>query len=265
MRLGEAIIRCRNTHFSDSEVDLESGSFGSTVLPAAVSNATASANYPDRYCNDNQSSRQLPLHQKQECAHSSEKGNSSRQNTMKVGSWHNVHIHTAYGAVLDAAAIMAPEQGEKPPEQQKWILYLVANGEVFEFLFDELRALAFESGVSVFVINYRSVSNSTGLVTCASDLVEDAIAALDYMCTRMNLHPEHVLIFGRSLGGAVGALARRCHSPTGPIVIDRSFSSLPRAGRALLCMILSSVLNTDVHLPEWLVNGLLASIFKGDM
>jgi hypothetical protein len=49
---------------------------------------------------------------------------------------------------------------------------------------------------------------------------------LAYLEEHLSAPPGNVLLLGRSIGGAVAALARASHSPHGPLVSDRSFSSL---------------------------------------
>eukprot|EP00056_Hartaetosiga_gracilis_P011443 m.173871 g.173871 ORF g.173871 m.173871 type:complete len:239 (+) comp13502_c1_seq48:4875-5591(+) len=144
-------------------------------------------------------------------------------------------------------------------------MWLLGNGQLYEFLLPELRQFALDSGLSVFVFNYRKVGFSRGEMMQAGDLVEDAIACLQYMEDRLGADPKNILVLGHSIGGAVGAIARACHSPAGPVVCDRSFSSLPAAATGILANIVTTLLKKDdtVALPTWLVGGLLASVFKG--
>ena len=49
---------------------------------------------------------------------------------------------------------------------------------------------------------------------------------LDHLVDTLGALPENVILFGHSIGGAVAAQLRADHSPHGPLVVDRSFSSL---------------------------------------
>lgn len=181
-------------------------------------------------------------------------------------TWCNVTVVGHGGEVrIDAAYYRVPAQAQLPEADQRWVMWLLGNGEVYEFLLQELRAVALESGLNLFVFNYRGVASSKGRVTCAGDLVSDTVMCLEYMEDTLAAAPSNVLIMGHSIGGAVGTVARACHSPFAPVVVERSFSSLPDAGWALLNMILGSTLDTTVALPRILVSGLLASIFKGGL
>jgi pimeloyl-ACP methyl ester carboxylesterase len=74
---------------------------------------------------------------------------------------------------------------------------------------------------------------SAGKAEQAWDLVEDGRACLNYMTTKLGARPEHVLLFGHSIGGAVAAQLRADHSPSGPLVLDRTFSTLGAAGTSV--------------------------------
>lgn len=59
-------------------------------------------------------------------------------------------------------------------------------------------------GLSVFIIDYRGYGNSEGSPD-EQGLYKDAAAAWRYLTVERGYHPKQVLIFGRSLGGAVAA------------------------------------------------------------
>jgi hypothetical protein len=61
---------------------------------------------------------------------------------------------------LDAAYIRHHTQASLAPEQQKWILCLGGNGEVYEFGLPEFAGLSADSGANVMVFNYRTVGAS---------------------------------------------------------------------------------------------------------
>ena len=65
-----------------------------------------------------------------------------------------------------------------------------------------------------------------GELSSAYDLIEDCMLMLAYLEEHLSAPPNNVLLLGRSIGGGVAAVARACHSPHGPLVSDRSFSSL---------------------------------------
>jgi fermentation-respiration switch protein FrsA (DUF1100 family) len=82
-------------------------------------------------------------------------------------------------------------------------------------------------GLDVLIIDYRGYGRSTGKPTEAGTY-RDAQAAWDYLRQARGVAPGRIVVFGRSLGGAVGAwLASQ--SPAGEtpaaVIIESSFSS----------------------------------------
>lgn len=59
-------------------------------------------------------------------------------------------------------------------------------------------------GLSVFIIDYRGYGKSEGSPN-ESGLYKDAVAAWHYLAEERGFDPGNVIIFGRSLGGAVAA------------------------------------------------------------
>lgn len=178
--------------------------------------------------------------------------------------WTSVQIpNGAY--VIDAAYLRHPDQTALPPAQQRWIMWYLGNGELFEFLLPELQVLCARAGINIFAFNYRGVGYSTGFPHSAEDLVQDGISCLNYLTSSLSARPEHVLLFGHSLGGAIAPLVRAESSPAGPIVSERSFCSLGAAAKSVLCSVLHSITGFTIPLPVSLVQGLLNSVFKGHL
>ena len=169
------------------------------------------------------------------------------------------------GCVIDAAYLRHPDQHVLPPAQQRWVLWFNGNGELFEFLLPELQVFAARSGLNMFAFNFRGVGYSSGQPHSAEDLVADGILCLRYITDVLGARPEHVLLFGHSLGGAIAPLVRADTSPTAPVVSERSFCSLAAAAQSVLGVVIHAVTGFAVNLPQTLVQGLLNSVFKGHM
>ena len=75
------------------------------------------------------------------------------------------------------------------------------------------------------------------MYTQAWDLVEDARVCIDHLIITMGAEPEHIILFGHSIGGAVASQLRADHSPSGPLVVDRSFSNLGDAASSVFGML----------------------------
>lgn len=78
-------------------------------------------------------------------------------------------------------------------------------------------------GLNVFIIDYRGYGNSQGRPS-EQGLYRDALAAWDFLTNIKNISNRQILIFGRSLGGAVATdLAARVQSAG--LIVESSFSS----------------------------------------
>ncbi len=86
-------------------------------------------------------------------------------------------------------------------------------------------------GLNVLIIDYRGYGRSSG--TPSEDGVYlDARAAWDYLVTERKIAPQDILIFGRSLGGAIAVdLAARV--PAGGLILESTFSSAGDVARHL--------------------------------
>jgi hypothetical protein len=83
----------------------------------------------------------------------------------------------------------------------------------------------------VLIIDYRGYGKSTGRPS-ERGLYRDADAALAYLLEERNLPRERIVLFGRSLGGAVAAnLAAR--EPVGALILESVFTSIPDIGAEL--------------------------------
>ncbi|MCL1941274.1 MAG: alpha/beta hydrolase, partial [Synergistaceae bacterium] len=83
-------------------------------------------------------------------------------------------------------------------------------------------------GMSVLIIDYRGYGESGGTPSIKGvDL--DALAAWDWLTSEKNIPPEKILIFGRSLGGAVAVELMRVVKPKAAI-LESTFSALADMG-----------------------------------
>jgi len=80
-----------------------------------------------------------------------------------------------------------------------------------------------ELGLDILIIDYRGYGQSTG-TTSEQGTYLDAQAAWDYLIKSRRIPADRIIIFGRSLGGAIGAWLGVQHTPAG-VIIESSFSS----------------------------------------
>lgn len=86
-------------------------------------------------------------------------------------------------------------------------------------------------GVSTFIIDYRGYGQSEGEPSEEGTYI-DAEAAWDYLRTERNEPAERILLYGRSLGGAVAVELAARHDPAG-LIVDSSFTSIPDLAKKL--------------------------------
>jgi fermentation-respiration switch protein FrsA (DUF1100 family) len=82
-------------------------------------------------------------------------------------------------------------------------------------------------GLDVLIVDYRGYGQSTGKPS-EQGTYQDARAAWDYLVDRRGVAPGRIVVFGRSLGGAVGAwLAAHLPEAATPaaVIIESSFTS----------------------------------------
>jgi fermentation-respiration switch protein FrsA (DUF1100 family) len=93
-------------------------------------------------------------------------------------------------------------------------------------------------GLDVLIVDYRGYGRSTGRPTEAGTY-RDARAAWDYLVGARGIGPGRIVVFGRSLGGAVGAwLGSQLPAGEAPaaLIIESSFSSGADMARRLYPM-----------------------------
>jgi len=80
-------------------------------------------------------------------------------------------------------------------------------------------------GLDVFIFDYRGYGQSEGKPT-EQGTYKDAEAAWQYLIKERQVNPNEVIVFGRSLGGAVAAWLAQNYIP-GALILESTFTSLP--------------------------------------
>ncbi|EFJ08629.1 hypothetical protein SELMODRAFT_185236 [Selaginella moellendorffii] len=79
---------------------------------------------------------------------------------------------------------------------------------------------------NVFMLSYRGYGASDGRPT-QKGIVLDAQAALDYLLQRKDIDTSRIVVFGRSLGGAVGAaLVKNNPGKVSALILENTFTSV---------------------------------------
>jgi hypothetical protein len=110
------------------------------------------------------------------------------------------------------------------------VLFFHGNAGNISHRLDTLELLH-SLNLAVFIIDYRGYGESEGKPT-EEGLYRDAEAAWDYLTETRGIPTHEILLFGRSLGGAVAAYLAEHHSALG-LVLDSTFTSVPEVAAQL--------------------------------
>lgn len=79
---------------------------------------------------------------------------------------------------------------------------------------------------NVFMLSYRGYGASDGYPS-QHGIIQDAQAALDYLYQRTDIDTSRIVVFGRSLGGAVGAtLTKNNPDKVSALILENTFTSI---------------------------------------
>jgi uncharacterized protein len=110
------------------------------------------------------------------------------------------------------------------PDPRAVVLFAHGNGEHVARLAPTLRMLRDRAGVSVFAWDYRGYGRSQGKPS-EKNLLADARIAQLWLAHRAGVRPEDIVLYGRSLGGAV-AVGLAAEHPVRGMVLERTFASM---------------------------------------
>lgn len=102
------------------------------------------------------------------------------------------------------------------------LLFFHGNAGNISHRLDSIR-IFHELGLDTLIIDYRGYGQSTGKATEQGTYL-DAQAAWDYLVDTRGIPADRILIFGRSLGGAIGTWLGAQNTPAA-VIIESSFSS----------------------------------------
>ena len=86
-------------------------------------------------------------------------------------------------------------------------------------------------GLDIFIFDYRGYGRSEGRPS-EIGTYRDAEAAWQYLVEERQVSPNRIVVFGRSLGGAVAAWLAHRHTP-GALILESTFTSVPDIGAKL--------------------------------
>uniref|UniRef100_A0A4D5S1U8 Putative lysophospholipase candidatus thiodiazotropha endolucinida n=1 Tax=Ixodes scapularis TaxID=6945 RepID=A0A4D5S1U8_IXOSC len=146
--------------------------------------------------------------------------------------WEAPPVHTRDGLRLHALFVRQPPDrfGQAPT-----LLYLHGNAGNIGHRLHNVAGLFHQCGCNVLLVEYRGYGRSEGTPS-EEGLYKDAQAGLDFLAQHPGLDATKLLVFGRSLGGAVALdLASRPEHACRllGIVVENTFCSVPEVGRLL--------------------------------
>ena len=131
--------------------------------------------------------------------------------------YESVKIPTADGVTLDAWFVPA-----KNPRGV--LLFFHGNAGNMSHRLESIRIFN-RLRLSTLIIDYRGYGQSDGEPS-EEGTYRDADAAWAYLTERRGVPPEKIVLFGRSLGGAIAANAASRHR-AGALILESAFTSVP--------------------------------------
>jgi hypothetical protein len=83
----------------------------------------------------------------------------------------------------------------------------------------------YKAGFSVLAIDYRGYGQSKGDFPKESEVYRDAQAAWKYLVNNRGIPPQHIFLYGHSLGGAI-AIDLAVRHPVAGVIVDSTFTSM---------------------------------------
>lgn len=108
------------------------------------------------------------------------------------------------------------------PDSRGTVLFLHGNAGNISHRLDSI-AVFHELGLDTFIIDYRGYGQSEGKPS-EEGTYRDAEAAWQYLVTQRGEDPARIIMFGRSIGGAVAAWLATRHKAAA-LIVESSFTS----------------------------------------
>lgn len=143
-------------------------------------------------------------------------------------NYEDVYISTQDGCKLHAWFIYQPDRYRRPT-----LVYFHGNAGNVGFRLPLLKELFFRTKVNILAVDYRGYGLSTGKPS-EKGLNNDADAVLDYVRERKDINKDKIIVFGRSLGGAVAvSLCSRRRDEVCGLIIENTYISMEQLAKDL--------------------------------
>ncbi len=135
----------------------------------------------------------------------------------------DLYFTTADGERLNGWLVQAPDA-------HATLLFFHGNAGNIGHRLDSIRIFT-GLGLNVFIFDYRGYGRSSGRPS-EQGTYQDGMAAWRWLTRERGIAPQEIVLFGRSLGGAVAAeLAVRVEAAG--LIVESSFTSVPDLGAEL--------------------------------
>ncbi|KAM0037303.1 putative peptidase S9, prolyl oligopeptidase, catalytic domain, alpha/Beta hydrolase [Helianthus debilis subsp. tardiflorus] len=106
------------------------------------------------------------------------------------------------------------------------ILFFQENAGNIAHRLEMVRIMLQKLHCNVFMLSYRGYGASDGYPS-QQGITRDAQAALDHLSQRTDIDTSQIIVFGRSLGGAVGAVVTRNNpDKVAALILENTFTSI---------------------------------------
>ncbi|GMJ15714.1 ABHD17 (Alpha/Beta Hydrolase Domain-containing Protein 17)-like Acyl Protein Thioesterase 11 [Hibiscus trionum] len=113
-----------------------------------------------------------------------------------------------------------------PDCQGPTILFFQENAGNIAHRLEMVRIMLQRLQCNVFMLSYRGYGASDGYPS-QPGIIKDAQAALDHLSQRTDIDTDRIVVFGRSLGGAVGAvLTKNNPDKVAALILENTFTSI---------------------------------------
>jgi fermentation-respiration switch protein FrsA (DUF1100 family) len=104
------------------------------------------------------------------------------------------------------------------------VLFCHGNGGNMSHRLDSIE-LFHRLGLDIFIFDYRGYGQSEGKPS-ERGTYRDVKAAWQYLVEEWKVHPDRIIVFGRSLGGAIACWLAGSQTP-GALILESTFTSIP--------------------------------------
>jgi fermentation-respiration switch protein FrsA (DUF1100 family) len=106
------------------------------------------------------------------------------------------------------------------PNASRFMLYFHGNGAKAKYLDGRLQQMSRANNATVMAAEYRGYEDDK--TPTEKGVIEDCLAARDYLCERFQIEPTDIILYGNSLGGGCAA-AVASQAGAKALILERTF------------------------------------------